>query len=799
MKKTFSLLYLCTLSCFFATAQPLAFPEADGYGRFTVGGRGGEVYVVTSLEDRSDDPLPGTLRHAIEQKGARTVVFAVSGVIQLKDDLRIKKDSITIAGQTSPGGICLRGATTRVDANQVIIRYLRFRLGAVEPDDDAATGARHRDIIIDHCSFSWSIDETASFYINQNFTLQYSIISESLADAGHIKGPHGYGGIWGGSGASFHHNLLAHHTSRNPRVQGYRYQYKPPYPEAEELTDIRNNVLYNWKFHSMYGAENGQFNLINNYYKPGPASKAERFFQFSGGDTDLNYGKAYVAGNYFEGQPGWLEDNVKGLDIKPWDKEAEAPNVRTCLMEKPFAPSILPLYSNETDYLHTETAEQAYQHLVLQQEVGANRNAHGFFLDEVDRRILQEVKEGTVLHDNGIINHEKEVLPSWEKYAESFQQFPAPADEDLNGLPDAWEKAKGVRVPNAHDLSETYTNIEVYCNELGAAKKKVREVVYFVPNDTAQQIDVFVGGAFFTSYIYRQGTLKKPVLFPLMAASGIEVTRGYPLATRPGERIDHPHHYGLWFNHGDVNGVDFWNNSDAITEEKKQHYGTILHTKVSEIQAGEAGRLNVEKDWVMPDGQVILKEKTAYTFSGGEHYRQIDHHTALSATKQTVLFKDSKEGMFALRVARQLELPSDEPVLLTDESLQPTAEKIVSQEGVTGQYLNSEGVKGYEVWGRRARWVKLSGEMQGDSIAIVIMDAPGNHNHPPHWMARGYGLFGVNPFGSKIYTEGKEELNFELQPGESVEFRHRVVIFDGRDPSLEEVEGAYREFVEGAK
>ncbi|MCB0583975.1 MAG: pectate lyase [Phaeodactylibacter sp.] len=474
MNKRFPLFLLLCLSIFSLWGQPLAFPEADGYGRFTVGGRGGKVFVVTSLEDQNDDPAPGTLRYAIEQKGARTVVFAVSGVIQLQEDLRIKRDSITIAGQTSPGGICLRGATTRIDADQVIIRYLRFRLGAIEPDDDAATGARHKDIILDHCSFSWGIDETASFYINRNFTMQYCIISESLANAGHIKGPHGYGGIWGGSGASFHHNLIAHHTSRNPRIQGYRYRYKPPYPQAEELTDIRNNLIYNWGFHSMYGGENGQFNIVNNYFKPGPATTAERFFQFSGGDSDLDYGKAYVAGNYYEGKPEWLKDNSKGLDIKPWVKGAEAPDVRACLTAQPFPPSILPWFTNETDYRHTETAEQAYQRLAVQEEVGANRNAHGFFPDPVDRRLLEETRAGTVLHGNGIIDSEKEVLPSWDAYDEQFRQFSPLPDEDLNGLPDAWEKANGVSDASAYGLSSTYTNIEVYCNELGAVKKKAQ-------------------------------------------------------------------------------------------------------------------------------------------------------------------------------------------------------------------------------------------------------------------------------------------------------------------------------------
>ncbi|MEZ4964191.1 MAG: PmoA family protein [Saprospiraceae bacterium] len=318
--------------------------------------------------------------------------------------------------------------------------------------------------------------------------------------------------------------------------------------------------------------------------------------------------------------------------------------------------------------------------------------------------------------------------------------------------------------------------------------------VRFRQIDSLHKIEVYVDGRFFTAYLYGGGTLKKPVLFPLTTSAGDTVTRGYPLATRPGERVDHPHHYGLWFNHGDVNGIDFWNNSDAIPAARRDHYGAILHRNVAVMQDGDPGVLSVEKDWVMPSGDTILHERTVYSFSGSEHLRQIDHFTTLTATGQEVMFQDSKEGMFALRVARSLEQPSDEPVLLTDSTLQPAAKKRIDRADVTGLYLNSEGAEGDAVWGKRARWVKLSGILHGDSVAVVILDHPNNPNHPPHWMARGYGLFGVNPFGSKVYSEGRETLDFTLQPGESVSFRHRVMIFDGADPDKAYLEACFQAF-----
>jgi len=287
-----------------------------------------------------------------------------------------------------------------------------------------------------------------------------------------------------------------------------------------------------------------------------------------------------------------------------------------------------------------------------------------------------------------------------------------------------------------------------------------------------QHVDIRVGGTPFTAYIW-PGRLTKPVLFPIRTARGTLVTRGFPLEPRPGEREDHPHQVGLWFSYGNVNGVDFWNNSEALPPEQAAKMGTIRHRGISRAEGGvDRGRLEVVADWVMPDGSTVLEETTGFVFRGADDARSIDRVTTLlvPADGTRVLLADNKEGVLGLRVARALE------------------------EDVNGEYTSSEGLVGAAVWGTRARWVALAGRVDDEDVVLLILDHPANPGHPTYWHARGYGLFAANPLGQRVFSEGRQELNFALDPGESVVFRHRLAVLPG-PLSVERAEAAWKAFV----
>ena len=304
--------------------------------------------------------------------------------------------------------------------------------------------------------------------------------------------------------------------------------------------------------------------------------------------------------------------------------------------------------------------------------------------------------------------------------------------------------------------------------------------VKITPNEAQRRVDVTIDGKPFTSYVWPT-TLKKPVLFPIRSANGVVVTRGYPLEPRPGERVDHPHHAGLWFNYGDVNGLDFWNNSDAIAAGQRSKYGTIVHRSVRSVKSGAGeGVLEVTEEWVAPDNTPLLREDTRYVFRASTGARTIDRITTLSALDKEVVFTDNKEGVLGLRVARQLEHPSMQPERFTDASGNATPVARMDTAGVHGRYLSSEGKEGDDVWGTRGKWTMLKGDVNGAPVTVAILDHPKNWGYPTYWHARGYGLFAANPLGQKSLTNGKAEAtNYKLAPKTSTTFRHEVVIIDG--------------------
>jgi pectate lyase len=468
-----SICILSLLSCAqqnkVATAQTedevaIAFPGAEGFGKYTTGGRGGKVFIISNLNDKG----PGSFREAVEAKGKRIVVFAVSGTIHLESKLFIKGD-ITIAGQTAPGdGICLADQPVSLSGDNIILRFIRFRMGdkyqkggMVDGNggDDAFGGTRRKNIIIDHCSMSWSTDEVFSIYAGDSTTVQWNLISEPLNYSYHFETGdkdyehHGYGGIWGGRHLSAHHNLFAHCNNRNPRFDGIRNS-------PEENVDYRNNVIYNWGGNNIYAGEGGNYNLVNNYFKYGPStSKSVKFRIVNPGKREtpfIGFGKYYVDGNYVDEANDVSKNNWLGIHMGNGGTDTDK---KEAVLDKP----------HPTTPIAVQTAKDAYEAVLSY--VGAS-----FKRDTLDERIINDVKNrtGRFIDVQGGFPHGTEYKATVNAWP-ALKQLAAPADSDKDGMPDEWEKKKGLNPADAGDASKVslhkfYSNIEVYINELTGNK-----------------------------------------------------------------------------------------------------------------------------------------------------------------------------------------------------------------------------------------------------------------------------------------------------------------------------------------
>ena len=314
----------------------------------------------------------------------------------------------------------------------------------------------------------------------------------------------------------------------------------------------------------------------------------------------------------------------------------------------------------------------------------------------------------------------------------------------------------------------------------GHAQKGMRVVA----NETARRVDITFDGKPVTSYIWPT-SLKKPVLYPLMTPDGITLSRGYPLAPLPGERVDHPHHAGMWFNYGNVNGFDFWNNSDAIKPEDRTKMGTIEQGRIVSTKSGaNSGELVVETLWRTGKGDPLLRESTRLVFTHRADANVIDRATTLTALDRAV-FHDDKEGLLGLRVASFLESATEKGGIFNDANGVPTKVAASDNSKATGVYLTSEGKQGDAVWGTRGQWCVLNGTTPADAtlspgkqVSIGIYDHPANPGAPTYWHARGYGLFAANPLGASIFDTHAAAFNYTLEKGASVTFRYRVAFYN---------------------
>lgn len=439
-------------------AQQIAFPGAEGFGKFATGGRGGKVAFVTNLNDDGE----GSFRNALEKFPGEplTVIFKVSGIIELQSKIQIKRSDLTIAGQTAPGdGICLKnqslilnGASAKGNHGNIIIRFIRSRPGGTLKTGLYGYDMENcHDVIVDHCSFSWANEECAAMYDTKNVTVQWCIVSEGLYEAGHAKGHRSYGGVWGGQYSTFHHNLIAHQNSRAVRFDGARAH------DTMAVIDYRNNVIYNWgNPNACYGGEVNiaggvsQINIVNNYYKPGPATPSTLKFVHALYEADKSKGVAewYLSGNVMEGDKRMTKNNNDGLDLSE-------PGAAASIAKAPFKIDVP---------IAEQTAKDAYEAVL--KNCGAILPKR----DWVDTRVINETKTGTatgmgVFGKPGIIDAPTAV-GGWGE----FKNGVAPLDTDEDGMPDEWEIKNGLNPKDADDRNKIgadgFTMLEKYLNEI---------------------------------------------------------------------------------------------------------------------------------------------------------------------------------------------------------------------------------------------------------------------------------------------------------------------------------------------
>lgn len=336
----------------------------------------------------------------------------------------------------------------------------------------------------------------------------------------------------------------------------------------------------------------------------------------------------------------------------------------------------------------------------------------------------------------------------------------------------------------------------VSCNSKSGKKEKEAQgaKISFAEDSAGKKIDVLIDGQLFTSFQWPDNVCK-PVLYPVFTSAGIEITRGFPLNPKTGERADHPHQIGMWLTYGNVNGLDFWGNGSQGMGTRNTNGGVIKHLKTENFSEGIGeGSFVTTESWVDSSGAEILKENTEYHFIADGTTRIIDRITTLTAGEKEVVMPDTKEGMFGIRVARQLELPSVGDAVLLNADGTTSKVKDTLNVGISGNYTSSEGITGEEVWGTRARWMNLSGVIADEKISLVICDHPQNPNYPTYWHARGYGLFAANSLGVKDFTKEKETMNFSIPAGKTTTFRYRVVVASGAHLTGDEINAFAEDF-----